>query len=143
MNAAWVIRLTRLPADRNTELLIWKKITIATRPMMTGRAPLSPLRIRLTQIRPYSPMDPASSSVYAPVAMAMSSALPAPVSAVISSGCGGGFFVATAQPSMPLSGVRAGRVAAPFPFALPVVIRCTADPVSYSDIGPVDTRRPR
>jgi len=33
-------RLTRLPADRKAELLIWKKITITIRPIMTGSAPL-------------------------------------------------------------------------------------------------------
>ncbi len=62
MNADWVIRLTRLPADRNAELLIWKKMTIAIRPMMTGSAPLSPLRICLNQSRRYSPTELAISS---------------------------------------------------------------------------------
>ena len=72
MNAAWVIRLTRLPADRNSELLSWKISTITTRPTMTGSAPLSPLRIRLSQIRAYSPTDPAISSGGAAVTAAAS-----------------------------------------------------------------------
>ena len=51
MNADWAIRLTRLPADRNSELFTWKKITMTIRPTMTGSAPLSPERTRLPTIR--------------------------------------------------------------------------------------------
>jgi hypothetical protein len=51
MNADCAIRLTRLPADRNSEFFAWKKMTIAIRPMMTGSAPLSPLRTRRPMMR--------------------------------------------------------------------------------------------
>ena len=77
MNADWVIRLTRLPADRNSEFFTWKKMTIAIRPTMTGSAPLSPLRIRLAQMRRYSPTESAISSADAPEATTSSSVLPA------------------------------------------------------------------
>ncbi len=46
----WIIRLTRLPADRNSEFLTWKKITTATRPRMIGSAPLSPFLTRRHQM---------------------------------------------------------------------------------------------
>src|SRR5579859_1138702 len=39
IHAAWVIRLTRFPADRNSELRSWKYTTIAIRPTITGSAP--------------------------------------------------------------------------------------------------------
>ncbi len=51
MNADCAIRLTRLPADRNSEFFTWKMITMTIRPTMTGSAPLSPERIRLPTIR--------------------------------------------------------------------------------------------
>ena len=51
MNAACSMRLTKLRGVMNTGLLTQKKMTMAIRPTMTGRAPLSPLRTRRTQIR--------------------------------------------------------------------------------------------
>ncbi len=130
MNAAWVIRLTRLPADRKTELLIWKKITITTSPMMTGSAPLPPPRTCLAQIRRYSPTELAISSAEAPVRRAMSSGLSAPLSAVISPRSGAGFVDVKGQPSRPLSGVRASLPVRPLRCRPPVVISSTTDDVS-------------
>ena len=139
MNAAWVIRLTRLPADRNSELLTWKIKMMTIRPMITGRAPLSPLRIRLTQIRAYSPTELAISSAEAPGSAAATSfgsppgwscSVPTPPGS-----SGGGFVDANGQPSGRLSGVRA-RLSGPLALAsrvrcvAPLVIRSTADAVS-------------
>ena len=60
--AAWTNRLTRLPADRNFDCSIWKKMTITTSPTRIGSAPLSPLRIRRPQARKYSPSESARTS---------------------------------------------------------------------------------
>src|ERR1700677_2182230 len=53
-SADWMNRLTRLPALRNLDCSIWKKITIATRPRRIGPTPDSPLRIRRPQATKYS-----------------------------------------------------------------------------------------
>src|SRR5207302_4777769 len=57
-------RLTRFPAERKTlpGLIAWKTIVMMTRARMTGRTPLSPLRIRVSQARNHSPNDWATSS---------------------------------------------------------------------------------
>ncbi len=73
MNAAWVMRLTRLPADRNSELRTWKYTTITIRPMTTGSAPLSPPRTRRHQICAYSPSELAIRSGLAVAARAAAS----------------------------------------------------------------------
>ena len=44
---AWLNRLTMLPADRNREVCSSKTTMMATRPMTTGRTPLSPERTLL------------------------------------------------------------------------------------------------
>src|ERR1700678_2403792 len=59
---AWVIRLTRLAADRNWPLRIWKYATMTPRPMTTGSAPLFPPRTRVHQIFAYSPSESAMTS---------------------------------------------------------------------------------
>src|SRR2546430_17466840 len=42
--------------------MAWKTMVIRTRPRITGRTPLSPLRIRVVQARNHSPSDWATSS---------------------------------------------------------------------------------
>ena len=130
MKAAWVMRLTRLPADRNSEFLIWKNSTITIRPMMTGRAPLSPLRIRLNQIRPYSLTDPAIRAGDAAATAASTSGLPGALSVVTPPGSAGGFVDANGQPSGPLSGARTEPSSLRVRCVVPVVIRSTVDAMS-------------
>src|SRR5256886_11534570 len=57
-------RLTRFPAERKTlwGLIAWKTIVMMSRARMTGRTPLSPLRMRVSQARNHSPRDWATSS---------------------------------------------------------------------------------
>jgi len=54
--------LTRLPAVRKADCSSWKKMTMMIRPTMTGRAPLSPLRILRPQARKYSGSESARTS---------------------------------------------------------------------------------
>ena len=144
MNDDCAIRLTRFPADRDSELLAWKKTTIAIRPITTGKAPLSPLRIRLPQIRTYSPIESASSSAD-PAGVVMTADSSAGAAVAVEPSSGFGFIDATAQPSA-LWGVSAAPSVgwSPLPFGLvPVVIQWTADAVSKLAAGPTVTRRPR
>ena len=55
--AACTNRLTMLPAERNLDCWTWKTMTMRMRPSRIGRAPLSPLRIRLPHARTYSPRE--------------------------------------------------------------------------------------
>src|SRR2546425_4878520 len=57
-------RLTRFPAERKTlcGLIAWKTIVMMSKARMTGRTPLSPLRILVSQARNHSPNDWATSS---------------------------------------------------------------------------------
>ena len=126
------------------------------RPMMTGRAPLSPLRTRRSQIRVYSPSDPASTSG------ALVSAISAASGASVASGspatatAPGCSFSASPlsgddipQPSEPLLTLpeAAGSLPPPLPVRrradAPVVIRSTTDEVSNSATGPTAASRPR
>ena len=113
MNADWAIRLTRLPAERNSEFFAWNKMTMTIRPTMTGSAPLSPERRRLPTIRRYSPNELASRSAEASGDDIISSSV----------GVGSWFTDVTAQPSV-------FGVAAPELGAVPVVIQWTAELVS-------------
>ena len=132
MNADCSSRLTRFCAERNSEFLIWKKITTATRPMMTGSAPLSPERIRRKTIRTYSPIELASRSADASGEVIR-----------LLAGGGGSWLAGSwltdvkAQPSV----LCAGALLAAGP--VPVVIQWTAVSVLKSDSGPLVTSRPR
>src|ERR1039457_2777819 len=85
----WIIRLTRLPAARNSELRTWKNMTSGTRPTMMGSAPLSPFLTRLIQMRAYSPTELAISSG-APATAASSAALGSGWSATAAASAGAG-----------------------------------------------------
>ncbi len=160
MNAAWVIRLTRLPADRNSELRTWKYTTITIRPMTTGSAPLSPPRTRRHQMRAYSPSELAIRSGLAVAARSASSgaaacSLSGPVETATglsgappAAGSGPPLppVCVIVQPSEPLLLPRSVMFS-PVPFiwrlVAPVVIRSTADCGSNSVAGPTAASRPR
>ncbi len=60
--AAWTSRLTRLPAVRKFESRDWNRIEIRIIPAMTGRTPLSPALTLASEVRRYSPTEPAAIS---------------------------------------------------------------------------------
>ena len=96
---------------------------------MTGSAPLSPLRMRLSRIRAYSPTDPAISSGDAVVAAISSAWASESISEVVTAPFWGSVSV-IAQPSSRRSPSSAGASAPRVRWVAPVVIRSTADAVS-------------
>ena len=121
---------------------------------MTGRAPLSPLRTRRSQIRVYSPSDPASTS--GALVSAISGASGASVASVSpATATAPGWSSAVSplsgddipQPSEPLLTLPEAAGSLPLPSCrrvdAPVVIRSTTDAVSNSATGPTAASRPR
>ena len=127
---------------------------MAIRPTMTGRAPLSPLRTRLSQTRVYSPSDWASTSGALVSAISAATSSPAPGSPASATdpawslGASPCSVPAILQPSEPL--LARGEVARspPLPSSpsrvdVPVVMRSTADCRSNSAAGAAATSLPR